>query len=486
MDYLPIFMNIKQQSCLIVGGGVVAARKADLFIQAGAKVMVIAPELKSEMRGFLQQQKIIWHPGEFSQALMKSVFGETLPKLVISATDDQAVNLAVHGYCQSSGIPVNVADQTEFCDFILPAIVDRSPMTIAISTGGRSPVLARVMKAKLESMIPHGFGRLTELVGRYREKVKDAVASTEGRKAFWESLLDGLFIDKAVYGNSSEAATLLEKRLEAFGKTDLPAGEVYIIGAGPGDPELMTFKAQRLLQQADVVLYDRLVSPEIVDMARREAERVYVGKKSKEHAVPQEDICRMLVAYAKQGKRVARLKGGDPYIFGRGGEEVEELAKAGVAYQVVPGITAAAGCAAYADLPLTHREFSQSVVLVTGHQQEGGSAIDYGRLARSGDTMVFYMGIKNAPKIQAGLIAHGMNPDIPAAIIEKGTCADQKVTVCTLGKLTETIAKQSIKPPALLVVGEVIKVRERIQQAGCFTQHAVPYDASELLQKLAV
>ncbi|WP_024851411.1 siroheme synthase CysG [Hydrogenovibrio kuenenii] len=484
MDYLPIFMNIKQQPCLIVGGGVVAARKADLFIQSGAQVTVIAPALKSEMQSFLKQDKVTWHQGVFSPKVVAEVFGEQLPKLVISATDNQAVNIAVYEYCQLTGIPVNVADQTEYCDFILPAIVDRAPMTIAISTGGRSPVLARVMKAKLETMIPHGFGRLTDLVGRYRDKVKATISSIEGRKAFWESLLDGLFIDKAVHGAAGEAEALLDKKLtqdSAF--EEEVAGEVYVIGAGPGDPELMTFKAQRLLQQADVVLYDRLVSPEIVELARREAERVYVGKKSKHHAVPQEDICRMMIVYAKQGKKVARLKGGDPYIFGRGGEEIEALAKEGVAYQVVPGITAAAGCAAYADFPLTHREFSQSVALVTGHQQEGGQAIDYGRLAHSGDTMVFYMGIKNAPKIQAGLIAHGMNPHTPAAIIERGTCADQKVTVSSLGKLTETIAKQAIKPPALLVVGEVIKVRERIQNAKQFVQQA---EQTLSLRKVAV
>ncbi|QCU90231.1 siroheme synthase CysG [Thiomicrorhabdus sediminis] len=488
MDYLPIFMNIKDQPCLIVGGGVVAARKADLFIQSGARVSVIAPELKAEMQRFLAQGKIDWVRAEFSAAIVQQNFVQALPKLVISATDEQAVNLAAYEFCQKHDIPVNVADQTEYCDFILPAIVDRSPMTIAISTGGRSPVLARVMKARLEAMIPHGFAKLTDLVGQYRDKVKDAIQSLDGRKAFWEKLLDSVFIDKAVHGKAQEAQAMLEKQLENAGQFEqMPDGEVYIIGAGPGDPELMTFKAQRLLQQADVVLYDRLVSDEIVDLARREAERVYVGKKSKHHALPQEEICQLLVDYAKQGKKVARLKGGDPYIFGRGGEEVEVLASAGIDYQVVPGITAAAGCAAYADFPLTHREFSQSVALVTGHQQEGAAAIDYARLASSGDTMVFYMGIKNAPKIQAGLIAHGMTADTPAAIIEKGTRIDQKVTVTSLGKLTETINQNRIKPPALLVVGEVIKVRERILSAK--QQGIVPFKFEQVAQsdhKIAV
>ncbi|MBD3612478.1 MAG: uroporphyrinogen-III C-methyltransferase [Hydrogenovibrio crunogenus] len=463
MDYLPIFMKIEQQHCLIVGGGTVAARKADLFIKSGAIVTVVAPKLGNEMTFHLAQGKIIWHMNTFSTALVSEL---PRPSLVISATDDQNVNLAVYKTYHAQDIPVNVADQTEYCDFILPAIVDRSPMTIAISTGGRSPVLARVMKARLETMIPHGFSVLTDLVGRYRQTVKNVISDIDGRKTFWETLLSGLFIDKAVHGNTGEAEALLEAELETIKNNgqSLPQGEVYIIGAGPGDPDLMTFKGLRLLQQADVILYDRLVAPEILEMGRREAERIYVGKKEKWHKMDQKDINQMLVDLARQGKRVARLKGGDPYIFGRGAEEVELLVQHDVPYQVVPGITAAAGCSVYADFPLTHRDYAQSVALITGHQQAGAQGIDYARLAQSGDTMVFYMGIKNAPKIQAGLIAHGLCPDTPAAIIENGTRLNQKVTVTSLAKLSETIQKKSIKPPALLVIGEVIKVRERLQK----------------------
>ncbi len=461
MDYLPIFVNIKDQHCLIIGGGAVAARKADLFIKAGAIVTVIAPELKTEMKYHLSHGKIVWQMDTFS---VEAVDNLTPPKYVISATDDEAVNQAVYHYCQQQNIPVNVADQTAYCDFILPAIVDRSPMIIAVSTGGRSPVLARVMKARLEALIPAGFGRLADLVGRFRQKVKDTIGSLEGRKAFWEKLLDSSFIDKAVQGRIEAAEVILQQQLdtaESEGQT-LPVGEVYLIGAGPGDPDLMTFKGLRLLQQADVILYDRLVAPEIVDMARREAERIYVGKKDKWHKVQQLNISQMMVDLAKQGKRVARLKGGDPYIFGRGAEEAELLVQNGIPFEVVPGITAAAGCSAYAGFPLTHREFSQSVSLVTGHQQAGAEGIDYARLAQSGDTMVFYMGIKNASKIQAGLVEHGMDPMTPAAIIEKGTTPDQKVTITTLGELATTIEEKLVKPPALLIVGEVIKMRERL------------------------
>jgi uroporphyrin-III C-methyltransferase/precorrin-2 dehydrogenase/sirohydrochlorin ferrochelatase len=476
VDYLPIFINIKQQHCLIVGGGAVAARKADLFIQAGAVVTVIAPALGTEMRFHLAQGKIVWQMAEFS---VEQLAGLLNIKLVICATDVQAVNLAVYHHFKALNIPVNVADQTEYCDFILPAIVDRAPMTIAISTGGRSPVLARVMKARLESMIPHGFSQLTDLVGRYRQQVK-SVLDEEHRKGFWEKVLTGLFIDKAVHGQAGEAEALLQAQINALQTPDTTAsagadaganattapGEVYIIGAGPGDPELMTFKALRLLQQADVIVYDRLVAPEILDMARREAERIYVGKREKWHRVAQPDISQLLVDLAKQGKRVARLKGGDPYIFGRGAEEAELLVQNHIPFQVVPGITAAAGCSAYAGFPLTHREYAQSVSLITGHQQAGAGEIDYARLAHSGDTMVFYMGIKNAAHIQHSLLQHGVAGTTPAAIIENGTRANQKVTITDLANMAQVIAAQTIKPPALLIIGEVINMRERLRASA--------------------
>lgn len=461
MDYLPIFMNIRQQHCVIVGGGAVAARKADLFIKAGAVVTVIAPQIKQEMQFHLSHGKVIWLMETFSEEVMASL---SKPELMISATDNQVVNLAVHAYGKANGVPVNVADQTEYCDFILPAIVDRDPMIVAVSTGGRSPVLARLMKAKLEQFLPHGFAKLTDLVGRYRGKVKQAVKTESGRKNFWEKVLSSLFIDKAVHGKNGEAESMLQEAIQAAEKTgDVKTkGEVYLIGAGPGDPDLMTFKGLRLLQQADVVLYDRLVAPEILDMARREAERIYVGKKDKWHKVAQPNISQLMVDLAKQGKRVARLKGGDPYIFGRGAEEVEVLVHHDVPFEVVPGITAAAACSAYAGFPLTHREYSQSVSLVTGHQQAGAEAIDYARLAQSGDTMVFYMGIKNAANIQAGLLAHGVRPDMPVAIVQNGSRHNQKNLFTELSQMNQTIVENEVSPPALLIVGDVIAVRERL------------------------
>ncbi len=464
MDYLPIFVNVKNQHCLIIGGGEVAARKADLFIKSGAIVTVISPKLKTEMKRHLSLGKITWHPQKFSTQEMTRLKNKNKPKYVISATDETAVNQAVYHYCQTAEIPVNVADQTEYCDFILPAIIERSPITIAVSTGGRSPVLARLMKAKLEALIPAGFGRLADILGRYRNQVKQTITGTEKRKVFWETLLQSSFVDKATQGRAEEAEKILQEQIAKIAKTGqaLPTGEVYLIGAGPGDPDLMTFKGLRLLQQADVVLYDRLVAPEIVEMARREAERIYVGKKDKHHAIPQKDISQLMVKLAKQGKRVARLKGGDPYIFGRGAEEAEILAKNNIVFEVVPGITAAAGCSAYAGFPLTHREFSQSVSLITGHQQEGESEIDYARLANNSDTMVFYMGIKNSAKIQTGLLQQGMSKSLPVAIIEKGTTPQQRTFITTLEKLTDTIEKNLIKPPAIFIIGNVVKIRERL------------------------
>ncbi|MDG6774130.1 siroheme synthase CysG [Thiomicrorhabdus sp. ZW0627] len=483
MDYLPIFVKIQNQPCLVVGGGVVAARKADLFIQAGAEVTVIAPELKNEMKRHLAQGKVTWLQETFSPDRMSML---PQPKYVIAATDDQAVNQAVHAYCQQAQIPLNVADQTEYCEFILPAIVDRSPMTIAVSTGGRSPILSRVMKARLETLIPAGIGGLTDLVGRYRDKVKAAFAKADDRKAFWENVLQSSFVDQAARGEVEVAEKQLQQALQKADEGMPSQGEVYLIGAGPGDPDLMTFKGLRLLQQADVVVYDRLVAPEILDMARREAERIYVGKKDRWHAVPQHRISQMLLELAQQGKRVARLKGGDPYIFGRGAEEVELLAEHNVPFTVVPGITAAAGCAAYADFPLTHRDYAHSVSFVTGHQKSGDAEIDYARLAQSGDTMVFYMGVKKAKDIQNGLLTAGMASDTPAAIIEKGTRPDQKVTVISLADLASTIEQQKIQPPALIVVGEVIKVRERIRHLQEQAEIAATGKDDYLKQRVAV
>jgi len=383
--------------------------------------------------------------------------------LIIAATDDRQTNQAVYQWGESQGILVNVADQTDLCRFILPAIIDRAPLTIALSTGGRSPVLARILKAKLEAMIPAGFGRLTELLGQFRDQVKSKLTTVEKRKDFWESTLTPSLIEQSAQGDMQAAAQYIQQQLSNATNTDQTEthrGEVYLIGAGPGDPELLTLKAHRFLQQADVVVYDKLVAPEIINLARREAERLFVGKSRGNHTLPQDQINHKLIELARQGLKVARLKGGDPYVFGRGGEEMAALQQQGIRATVIPGITAAVGCAASSGIPLTHRDYAKSVSFITGHKKAGAfEEVDYGRLADAGDTMVFYMGLHNAPKISAGLLAKGMAADTPVALIENGTCPQQKVWISDLQNFHNTIMEQSVQSPALILIGEVIKAR---------------------------
>ncbi|MFI9652628.1 siroheme synthase CysG [Guyparkeria halopsychrophila] len=453
MDQLPIFMNLRDKDCLVVGGGAVAARKADLMRAAGARVTVVAPAVSGETRRMVDDGRLAWHEAEFADAMVAG------NRLVIAATDETQVNRAVFAACECRGIPVNVADQPELCSFILPGIVDRSPVTIAVSTGGRSPVLARLMRARLETLIPASFGRLANLLGRYRQAAKDRIHGLETRKRFWEDVIDGPIGNLVLSGKEREAEGQLAQLLtDKAAPTD--SGEVYLIGAGPGDPDLLTFRALRLLQKADVVVYDRLVAPAIVDLARREAERIYVGKRAGHHSCSQEDISGLLRDLAAQGKRVARLKGGDPFIFGRGGEEIEVLAAAGLPFQVVPGITAASGCAAYAGIPLTHRDHAQSVRFVTGHRRGDELDLDWKNLAESRDTLVFYMSLGSARQICDQLIAHGMARGGKAALIERGTTDNQRVYTGTLTTLPNKIT--AAESPSLLIVGEVTQLHDSL------------------------
>jgi len=460
MDYLPIFIKLQQQICWVIGGGTIAARKASLLLEAGATVTVIAPGTKNEMARLIEQGRCHWLEHAFADADLESL---PKPKLIIAATDDRQTNQAVYQWGESQGILVNVADQTDLCRFILPAIIDRAPLTIALSTGGRSPVLARILKAKLEAMIPAGFGRLTELLGQFRDQVKSKLTTVEKRKDFWESTLTPSLIEQSAQGDMQAAAQYIQQQLSNATNTDQTEthrGEVYLIGAGPGDPELLTLKAHRFLQQADVVVYDKLVAPEIINLARREAERLFVGKSRGNHTLPQDQINHKLIELARQGLKVARLKGGDPYVFGRGGEEMAALQQQGIRATVIPGITAAVGCAASSGIPRTHRDYAKSVSFITGHKKAGAfEEVDYGRLADAGDTMVFYMGLHNAPKISAGLLAKGMAADTPVALIENGTCPQQKVWISDLQNFPNTIMEQSVQSPALILIGEVIKAR---------------------------
>jgi uroporphyrin-III C-methyltransferase/precorrin-2 dehydrogenase/sirohydrochlorin ferrochelatase len=357
-------------------------------------------------------------------------------------------------------------DAPELCSVTFPAIIDRDPLLISISSGGTSPVLARWLRSRIESWLPARWGRVGALMGEFRRRLAERLPELGARRQFWEGMLDGPFVEKVLAGQESEARTMLERAVEQADRDSLAAGEVYLVGAGPGDPDLMTFRALRLLQKADIVLYDRLVSPEILELARRDAELVYVGKARAKHSLPQDNINDLLVHYARQGLKVCRLKGGDPFIFGRGGEELEKVAEAGIDFQVVPGITAASGCAAYAGIPLTHRDHAQSVRFVTGHRKAGSTQLDWAGLITRDETLVFYMGLVSLPEISRELIAHGMRADMPAALVSRGTTDSQEVITATLEALPGAVASREVHAPTLIIVGEVAGLYPRYRWFG--------------------
>lgn len=455
MDFLPIFLNVRTQPCLVVGGGDVATRKVELLLKAQANVTVVAPVLGAALKTLHVAGKVT-HVAESFRA--DHVGGQ---RIIIAATDDETVNRSVAMAAQANKIPVNVVDRPELCTFIMPAIIDRSPVLVAVSSGGASPVLARLLRARLESLVPAAYGRLATLASGFREKVKARFTSSPDRRVFWERVLQGSVAEMVYAGRDNEARAAMEKLL-ASTQPGIAQGEVYLVGAGPGDPDLLTFRALRLMQQADVVVYDRLVSKQVLELVRRDAEKLYAGKERDNHAIPQEGINQLLVRLAKEGKRVLRLKGGDPFIFGRGGEEIATLAAEGIPFQVVPGITAAAGCAAYSGIPLTHRDYSQAVVFVTGHLQDGSVNLNWKALAQPNQTVVFYMGLHGVPAICAGLTGHGMPSTTPVALVQQGTTPNQRVFVSTLKDLPELVNKENIKAPTLIIVGEVVRLHETL------------------------
>ncbi len=455
MENLPIFLKLSDKPCAVIGGGEVAARKTALLLQASARVTVTAPQLCDALEALRQQGRVAHRAEEFSQQALAGV------TLVIAATDDRAVNAEVSRLAQAQGTLVNVVDDPELCSFILPAIVDRSPVLIAVSTGGASPVLARLLRARLETLIPSAYGQLASLAQRFRDRVKQALPQAQ-RRPFWERFYQGPIAELVFSGRVQQAERALERAIEDAAASGPAPGEVYLVGAGPGNPDLLTFAALRLMQQADVVLYDNLVSPEIVDLTRRDAQRIYVGKQRANHTMRQEQINALLVDLAKKGKRVLRLKGGDPYVFGRGGEEIESLAESGVRFQVVPGITAACGVAAYAGIPLTHRDYAQSCVLVTGHLKDGTMDLDWHGLARPRQTLVIYMGLLGLEKLCAQLIAHGLPADMPAAVVQQATLPQQRVVTATLAELAQRVEAAGLRPPTLVIVGDVVKLRDQL------------------------
>lgn len=460
MDYLPIFIDLKEKHCLVIGGGDIAARKAALLLKAQARVTLIAPEIAETSRQLLSDNahagKINWITASFSAEHIDAA------SLIIAATDNQQVNLAVYQAAKARNVLVNVADQPEMCDFILPSVLDRSPIVVAISSGGQSPILARQLRARLETMIPPAYSKLGQLAGQYRQRVKEKFSKLSQRRRFWESILQGPVAEHVLAGRDKLAVTELEKLLDETANDALQQGEVYLVGAGPGDPDLLTFKALRLMQQADVALYDRLVSKEVLALVRKEAELIYVGKQRAWHSKRQEEINQLLLEYAQAGKRVLRLKGGDPFIFGRGGEEISTLAENNIPFQVVPGITAASGVSSYAGIPLTHRDYSQSCIFVTGQLKEGELALNWQALVQPRQTVVVYMGLAGLETLSQQLQKHGMRPDMPAALVQQGTTENQRVWVSTIAALPELALREEPVAPTLLIIGEVVQLHDSL------------------------
>ncbi|THD46902.1 MAG: uroporphyrinogen-III C-methyltransferase [Bradyrhizobium sp.] len=457
--YLPLFLRATGEPACVVGGGVVAARRVETLARAGAKVTVYAPKLDEEEFAPLRARF------DFTHAAREPTRADLAGALLCYvATGDDAADERLYGALKGAGPPLSVADRPDLSAFISPSILDRSPLVVAVSTGGASPLLGRMLRARLETLIPAAYGRLAAFVGRSRAQVAAKLRSPLARRRFWERTLEGPIAELVLAHNEPAADAALTEALarEAEGRESTPLGEVYLVGAGPGDADLLTFRALRLLQKADVVLYDRLVDPSIVDLARREAERIYVGKRRNEHAAPQEEISEMLVRLARQGKRVLRLKGGDPFLFGRGGEEIERLAEAGVPFQVCPGVTAATACAAYAGIPLTHRDHAQACVFVTGHDRDGPLELDWETLLRPNQTVAVYMGLAHIEDLTAAFIARGADPALPVAIIDNGARAKQRVIVGVLADIAQKARAAALRGPTIIIVGTVVSLRGKL------------------------
>ncbi|WP_201618057.1 uroporphyrinogen-III C-methyltransferase [Psychrobacter urativorans] len=508
MNTFPLFFKLEGRKVLIVGGGDVALRKADLLSRAGACITILAPSICAELQALLNHTKNA--ATDSKHHLIYENYNQTYmtgARVIIAATDDEVLNHQIHADASQLNIPVNVVDTPHLCDFIFPAIVDRNPIVIGISSNGKAPVLARLLRARLETLIPQGYGKLAKLAGDFRAEVKTKIPTLTGRRQFWERAFEGQVSELMFAGNETQAAAQLQADLDSTAaqiiknntatcqltneqdtqtasttattattatndntesKPIQPVGEVYIVGAGPGDPELLTFKALRLMQQADIVFYDALVSPQVLDLCRRDADKVFVGKKRSNHAVAQLGINELLVNEAKKGRRVVRLKGGDPFIFGRGGEEIESLRAHGIPYQVVPGITAANAAASYAGIPLTHRDHSQSVRFVTGFLKAGAPNDNFKNLLDTDETVVFYMGLHSLARLTEGLIEAGRSGDTPIAIVSNASMPNQQVLTGTLASIVELQEQNQLPTPALLIMGDVVALHHDL---AWYNQH---------------
>lgn len=457
MQYFPMFADLHGKPVLLVGGGHVALRKARSLLSAGALLKVVSHHFLDDFVAWRAEGKAELLQADFSETQLADIW------LVIAATDDDALNARVHQAALAQRVWINTVDQQDKCEFIFPSIIDRSPIQIAISSGGAAPVLVRRLREQLESLLPQYLGTLASLVGKYRKKVQEKLSNFAERRQFYEKVFNSNVVSLLQRAQHDEAETALQTQLDAHQPNH---GEVFVVGAGPGDPELLTLKALQLMQQADVVVYDYLVSQPILDLVRRDAELICVGKKAGAHSVAQEDTNALLIKLALDGKKVCRLKGGDPFIFGRGAEEIEVLLPHQIPFQVVPGITAAAGCAAYAGIPLTHRDHAQAVQFVTGHCQKDGKEPDWQSLGRPNQTLVIYMGLMKSAHIQARLLEAGRAPATPVAILENGTRPEQRVITGELAQLASLIEQHQVQSPALLVIGEVVSLQHKLAWYG--------------------
>lgn len=454
-----MFVDVHGTHSVVVGGGPVALRKTRRLLDAGASVLVIAPKVHDEFHALSRSHSLTIEQRDFVEADLNGA------GIVIAATNDLSVNQNIAALAKDTGAQVNVANDPSAGSFIMPSLIDRTPLLIAISSGGASPVLARLLSARIEAFIPAGFAKLADVAGQYRAQIKSTIKGWRERRRFWEQQLGGQVGELVLQGREPEAIAVLQKAI-AEHKTNQVSGEVYLVGAGPGDPDLLTFRALRLMQHVDVVFHDRLVSDAVLALVKPDAERIYVGKQRANHAVPQETINQQLVNQAKKGKRVLRLKGGDPFIFGRGGEEIEQLVEHGIAFQVVPGITAATGSASYAGIPLTHRDHSQACLFVTGHLKNNTIDLNWTSLSQPNQTVVVYMGLVGLPHITQKLMEHGMPASTPIALVSRATTNQQSVIVGTLDSIVEQVSRSDVKAPTLIIIGDVVTLRDKLNWFG--------------------
>jgi uroporphyrin-III C-methyltransferase/precorrin-2 dehydrogenase/sirohydrochlorin ferrochelatase len=448
MQLYPLFANLTDRPVLVVGGGDVAARKASMLLRAGAKVTVGAPMLGPELRELVQQGRVAYRAGAYQSDWQDGMW------LVVAATRSRPLNLRIASDGHVRQRLVNVVDDPALSSFQVPAVIDRSPLLVAISSGGAAPVLARRLRERIESLLDPALGSLLQLAQRYRARIRNRYTELAARRRFYDWLHDGPVNALLRASQPVQAERQLVTALSSRDEPQ-PRGSVVLVGAGPGDPGLLTLRALRALNEADVILHDELVNPQILDLARRDALQRSVGKRGGGLHTPQDAIHALLLEHAQAGRRVVRLKGGDPFVFGRGGEELEFLRAHGIAYEVVPGITAALACAAYSGVPLTHRDHAQSVRLVTAHCQHALSTLDWAELARERHTLAVYMGVSKLDEITGQLLAHGRASDTPFALIENGSLPNQRTLTGTLGDLPALAARHAIRAPALLILGEV-------------------------------